>query len=504
MHQLLNHQAKVNSKKTAVIFNGKSYSYLWMNDFAKALASFFIEEKITRIAFVTANSPLNYLVYFAGSYAGIKTLAINPRLSNFELINILEQYGPGILCVEQKRLNNELEAFAYASGMKICEIADNPMQSEIFDVLTDYLSRDREFNPNLDETYIYHLTSGTNGRVKFCEHAANQVFTYGKNRADDMGYYDTDHLLISLSLNHAFAFSYQLLPAVALGLTVTILPSFSPESVFNELIVTQITSIAMLPSMTYFLSLYAEQQGKFEHFIRYPLVAGDALPLSFNEKFNDIFNVDLYQGIGMTEVYGYAQNTPDNNKPRSSGRLFHATNIEIRDDNGSVLNPRDIGNVFISNEASVKQYLFQPELTKQDIQGDWINTGDVGYLDEENYFYFLGRKKQIIIRGGSNISPVEVESVFYRHPEVLEVGVVGKNDAICGQIVWAFVELMKGSLVTANELNLHCSEYLAQYKLPEEIIFVNALPKNATGKIDRYQLQALANATAMTERPTIS
>ena len=504
MHQLLDHQAKVNSKKTAVIFNGKSYSYLWMNDFGKALASFFIEEKITRIAFVTANSPLNYLVYFAGSYAGIKTLAINPRLSNFELINILEQYRPGILCVEQKRVNNELEEFAYASGMKICEIAENPLQSDLFAVLKDYLARDREFSPDLNGTYIYHLTSGANGRAKFCEHTAGQVLVYGQNRADDMGYHLTDHLLISLSLNHAFAFSYQLLPAVALGLTVTILPGFSPEAVFNELNGSQITSMAMLPSMAYFLSLYAEKQTNFSHSIRYALVAGDALPLSFSDKFKSIFNVDLYQGIGMTEVYGYAQNTPEKNKPRSSGRAFDSTVIEIRDDNGIILNAGNIGNVYINNEATVTQYLFQPELTKDDIQKGYINTGDVGYLDEENYFYFLGRKKQIIIRGGSNISPIEVESVFYLHPEVLEVGVVGKNNPIYGQVVWAYVELMNRSQVTLEELGLHCSKYLAQYKLPEEIIVVNALPKNATGKIDRYQLQALANATAMTERQTVS
>jgi acyl-coenzyme A synthetase/AMP-(fatty) acid ligase len=195
----------------------------------------------------------------------------------------------------------------------------------------------------------------------------------------------------------------------------------------------------------------------------------------------------------MTEVFGYAQNTPTHFNPQATGRLFDSVKIEIRDKYNSPLAIGKIGNVYLQNEATPKEYLQQPELSQNELRNGWVNTGDVGYIDENRNFFFLGRKKQIIICSGSNISPIEVENALYQHTSIIQAAVIGKSDAILGQIVWAYVVLVNKDSIDEKSLIQHCSHYLASYKLPKRIFFVDGLPLNATGKIDRFQLQAIAN-----------
>lgn len=493
MHKLLESSLANHAEKDAIVYQGKGYSFKWLHDTSLAFAAALQSNGIKRLAFCLHNSPVNIILYLAGSLAGVETLAVNPRLTAFELGNILKEFQPNLFLIESNRYCEGLESTLDHSITRPLLIdAENPMTGRF----NDWVSEGENLSLNdVAVASVLHLTSGAMGQVKYCEHSFDQAYTYGRNREKDMGYEMTDTLLVCLSLNHAFAFSYQLLPALAAGLTLYLVAEFSEVAIQNQIEQYPITSLALLPTMAYQLALHAETDTTLSHSLRYCLVAGDALPSAFQNKFKSVFSVPLYQGVGMTEVYGYAQNTPVRVKHESSGRLFDSVQVDIRNEQNESLGVNQLGEVFVKNDATLSQYLFQAELSQAEIQDGWVRSGDMGYVDEDRHFYFMGRKKQIIIRGGSNIAPVEVESVLYRHSHVLQCAVVGKDDPVWGQVVWAYVVPIKEGALSESELFVHCEGFLASYKLPAKIHFVDALPQNATGKIDRFELKALANAT---------
>ncbi len=472
----------------ALYFQDKSYTYEWLNQHSQLTANFLHTQEIKTLAFCAFNSPVNILCYLGAWIAGVHILPINPRYTAHELIQLLKEFEPSALVIEDNRVTHELKESCEHLDIQIVTVdAQNPMEGEFWELLTNKakalketviprLNRGIHKKLNMDppvkpqdnnffcsdnsflshnETYTYHLTSGSAGHTKAVTHSLAQIIKYAQNRAEDFGYLTSDKLLVSLSVNHAFAFSSQLLPALVLGLPIYLQSKFSEAETLELVIQHKITSLALLPTMAYQLAQHAETQ----------------------------------KVIGMTEVFGYAQNTPELNHPKASGKLFKSTRMEIRDEQNQVLPTGKTGHVFIQNEVTPLAYFKNPELSQRDLPNGWVKTGDLGYLDKDRNFYFLGRDKHIIIRGGSNIAPLEVEQTFYQHPEILEVAVIGKKDAVWGEVIWAYVVLDPQSRITESQLIEHCQTYLAEYKLPEKIIFMPELPKNATGKIDRLALK---------------
>lgn len=483
--------------KTALVFQNQAYTYKWLQKQTGLTAEFLKSQHIQTLAFCTFNSPVNVLCYLGAWQAGIHAFPINPRYIDYELAKLLTEFAPDAIVIEFSRATDLLISTCKQYKITLITVNDdNPMQGDFWQKISTSKATIQKERINPTESYTYHLTSGAMGHSKAAIHSLAQITEYAKNRAVDMSFNADDVLLISLSLNHAFSFSYQLLPGLALGLTMHLQPKFSEVETFNIIVNNPITSIALLPSMTYMLALYAEKQSKFTHVMRLPLVAGDALPAAFMTKFTKVFHVTLYQGIGMTEVFGYAQNTPTHLNSQSTGRLFDSVKVEIRNEHNEIISAGEIGNIFLQNEATPRAYLQQPELSQKDLANGWVNTGDIGYIDENRNFFFLGRKKQIIIHSGSNISSIEVENALYQHKSIIQAAVVGKNDPIFGQVVWAYVVLdNKGSMDEKNVIQ-HCTHYLSTYKIPEKVHFVETLPLNATGKVDRFQLQDIANKTA--------
>jgi long-chain acyl-CoA synthetase len=152
----------------------------------------------------------------------------------------------------------------------------------------------------------------------------------------------------------------------------------------------------------------------------------------------------------------------------------------------------EVGEILVRSEAAMIGYWEDPKATAATIQDGWLRTGDLGQVDEDGYYWFVGRKKEIIVRGGSNISPLEVEEALYQHPAVRETGVVGVPDAALGEVVHAFVALKEGASVTEEALKEFMGTRMAAYKVPERIHFLPDLPKGLTGKIQRKTLREMA------------
>jgi long-chain acyl-CoA synthetase len=166
--------------------------------------------------------------------------------------------------------------------------------------------------------------------------------------------------------------------------------------------------------------------------------------------------------------------------------------IKIFDDTDNELPPNEVGEIVCRGDNMMKGYYKMPEETEQALRGGWLHTGDMGYLDEDGYLFIVERKKDLIIRGGFNIFPKDIEEILYGHPAVAEAAVVGKQDEFMGEEVMAYVVLSPGGEATAEDLIAHCRSTLAKYKCPKYIEFLDELPKNPIGKIQKKELRQRA------------
>jgi long-chain acyl-CoA synthetase len=216
---------------------------------------------------------------------------------------------------------------------------------------------------------------------------------------------------------------------------------------------------------------------------------GDAVPVALQERFFATFGVPILEGCGMTEVIPFTLNTPDQRRAGSIGRACPGMQIRLVDDAGCDVPRGAVGEILVRSDAAMIGYWREPDISAATMAGGFVHTGDLARVDDDGFYWFMGRKKEIIIRAGSNISPLEVEDALYQHPAVRECGVVGVPDAAVGEAVWSFVAVRPGQAATAAELQNFLKQRIAPYKVPEEIRFLSELPKGPTGKIHRRTLR---------------
>ncbi len=249
----------------------------------------------------------------------------------------------------------------------------------------------------------------------------------------------------------------------------------------------------MMPVMYNELVKLAENERcPIPNHLRLTIVAGDTTPVVVFRSFKKCFGLDICEGIGMTETQIYALNPLDDKKKIGSvGRGVEYTAVDVQDDHGNSLPPGQTGEITVKGEIVIEKYLGNPKATTDSFRNGWFLTGDLGTFDSDGFLWFKGRKKQLIVHDGSNISPQEVEEVFYHHPAVSEAAVVGIPDVIEGENVKAYITLKTDSepIIEADLLTF-AKKHLADYKLPQSIEFRESLPKLATGKLDRRRLRA--------------
>ncbi len=221
---------------------------------------------------------------------------------------------------------------------------------------------------------------------------------------------------------------------------------------------------------------------------------GAALPVEVALRWNQKIGVDIREGWGLTESGATTTGQPADLPPKygSVGKsLLKCNSIKVFGDNSHELPPRQQGEIVIKGPTLMKGYWNLPEDTAQTIRNGWLYTGDIGYIDEDGYLYITDRKKDIIIRGGENISPREVEEVLYQHPKVVEAGVIGMPDKVYGEEIKAFVVIKPEEEASEEEIIAFCQEYLPAFKTPKKVQFMESLPKNLLGKILRTELRKL-------------
>jgi long-chain acyl-CoA synthetase len=302
-----------------------------------------------------------------------------------------------------------------------------------------------------------------------------------------------DTVLVALPLFHVFGLSSVMNTCVLLGGTMSLVPRFEPRAVLELMQRDRVSVFMGVPTMFIGLLQAADSADYDLASLRVAVSGGAPIPAEVIDSFERRFGVPILEGYGLSESSSAAtfNISATERKVYSAGKPIWGTSVQIWDDNGQPLSAGSgqVGEIVLRGANIMIGYHNQPEATAKAFAGGWFHTGDLGYLDEDGFLFIVDRIKDLIIRGGYNVYPREVEEVLYAHPAVAEAAVVGVPDPRLGEEVRAIVAVKPGQSVTEAELIAFVKERAAAYKYPRTIEFRDSLPKNATGKILKKELR---------------
>jgi len=521
LYQILEDSAKKYPEKTALIFLGKKISYRELDETSDRVAAFLKNlgvGKGSRVIVDLPNTPHFVAAYYGILKTGATVVQCNPLYTEREIRYIQEnseaEYGFFVEFV-YPRIKN-LVAEGRLKKVVICKIEDYlpfplnilyPLKKEKVkietsekvvywkDVLKTPPTKERpSIDPKEDiATFLY--TGGTTGVPKavMSTHynlVANvyQTLEWVVDRSPD------DVFIGALPYFHSFGMTTSMNAPIALGSTIVLIPDPRDiKRILGSIQKYRATIFCGVPTM-YAAILNHPDLKKYDLSSIKACISGAApLPVEIKRKFEAVTGGKLVEGYGLSETSPVALGNPvyGLNKEGSIGIPFPDTYAVVIDDEGKVLPAGEVGEIVIKGPQVMKGYYKMDEETKKVLVNGWLLTGDMAKMDEDGYFYIVDRKKDMIIAGGYNIYPREVEEVLYEHPAVVEAAVVGVPDPYRGETVKAFIVLKpeyKGK-VTEQEIIQFCKERLAAYKVPRLVEFRDELPKSAVGKILRRILR---------------
>lgn len=373
-------------------------------------------------------------------------------------------------------------------------------QAEGFERLQDVMDGAAEARYSQGDAALIVYTSGTTGKPKGVamshSHRLNDVelLEYLQDlQGGTRAYQQDDVVLVSMPLHHGSGPS-QIRSGLRAGSRLIMQRRFEPEDTLATIQKHGVTRWTGVPTMyKRIAALPPEVLARYDLSSLRAITIG-AAPVSDGMKawIVDYFGDILGEGYGSTETGIVSVMPPEMilRKPGSSGRLLKHVHVEVRNAEGKILPPGEVGELWIKTPAVIRQYLNKPELGRDVLdERGFFASGDMGRLDEEGYLYITDRSKDMIISGGVNIYPAEIEAALTSHPAVMDAAVIGIPDAEFGESVKAFCELKPGCIVTGEELLAHCRDGLASYKRPKSIDIINELPRNAMGKLLKRELR---------------
>jgi long-chain acyl-CoA synthetase len=443
------------------------------------------------IAVLHPNSAQTIISYYSIFKLGGVVIPINPIYTPREIKYILNNSQAKALILHESFLSAIEEIKAEIPLVKHFIVREDTASMET--AVTGYLGsplasiKSRNFQP--DDPAVIFYTSGTTGSPKGVILTHRNFCFGGPNCAQNYGLRENDVTIAVLPLVHVFCVASPVFGSLSSGGSVVVLERFKVEQVFEAIERYRVTWFPGVPTMfTYLLNDLSENCRDLSS-LRMGLSGGASLPVEVLKEWEERFHADIIEVYGLTESTGLVTANPvyGTRKPGSIGITVSGIEARVVDKDAGELPRREIGELIYKGPNATRGYFNLPEETSEKIKSGWVHTGDHAWRDEEGYFYIVGREKELIICGGYNIYPREIEEVLHGHPDVNEAAVIGATDPVKGEIPRAFVSLKKGCEVTAEELLSFCKKNLAAYKIPR-IVFMPELPKNITGKIMKKEL----------------
>ena len=481
---MLQRSAARNPRKPAVVCGDEIVTYEAFDRSTSALAAWLLSQGLEprdRVAIHWCNSIEVATLYFACFKAGLIAVPVNNRLKSPEIAYILE-HSQAKICFSQP----SLAPLCREAGMTRLHTAlpslDGLSTAPLPEVMPDQVA-----------AVLY--TSGTTARPKGVMHT--HVSMRGTTELMSiLGLGEDDVLLAMTQMMHVSALSCVLLPGILTGATVALLPLFDGPAALDVIERWRCTYLISLPAMLRFVVEEQARVPREVRSVRICLAGGDTVPVTLQESFQSHFGAPVRELFGMTETVPVTCIPADAPRAGSIGIPVDLVETRIASLTGEVLPDNQVGELQVQSPANCVGYWNDPAATAAAFDQGWLRTGDLARRDSDGYYWFEGRVKQIIVRGGSNISPQEVEEALYHHPSVLEAGVIGMPDPVLGEKVVAFVALRDGFAANEEELRNLVRSRIADYKTPERIIFLPVLPKGLTGKVQRRDLKDIAVTSA--------
>jgi long-chain acyl-CoA synthetase len=346
-------------------------------------------------------------------------------------------------------------------------------------------------NINAADDAIIIYTSGTTGKPKGCLLTHGNVVANARQISQWLSFTPDDRLLTIMPLFHMNAVSVTTMSALHAGGSTVISPKFSASKFWNIISEYEITSFGSVATMlSMLLNTYPEgvPKGLKTDQLRFAMCGSAPVPAEVMKSFEETFRCPVVEGYGLSESTCRSTfNPPDQRRPGSCG-LPIGNEMRVFDDDDNEVAHGELGEIVLRGENILKGYYKNPEATLNAFRNGWFHTGDVGYRDPDGFFYIVDRKTDMIIRGGENIYPREIDEVLYQHPAVAAAATIGVPDPLYGEEVAAFVVLKDGFKVGEEELINYCTERLADYKSPKSVHIVKDIPKGPTGKLLKREL----------------
>ncbi|MDA8234872.1 MAG: long-chain fatty acid--CoA ligase [Clostridia bacterium] len=452
-------------------------------------------KKGDRVALQLLNAPEFVISFYAILRFGGVVVPLNPLYTARELEIIMADSGAKALITATPHLGAIEGIRASLPEFRHLILTDGERQPDRI-LLTDLYSDGILVFPEPDENELAELifTSGTTGRPKGAMLSHKNLYSNACLVRDEMQISQEERTLLVAPLFHIAAQTAFLNSTLIQGGTCYLLERWTKDDTVLQTIQNQkITYFFGVPAMYQFMLASPSFDNYDLSSLRKPFSGGAPLPVETFNNWREKTGVEIVEGYGLSETSPACTRNPylGTKKPGSIGKAYPGLEVKIFDDQDCELPPGQVGEIVVRGSNVMMGYWNNPDATAEAMRNQWFHTGDMAYADDEGYIFIVDRKKDVIIRGGTNIYPREVEEVIYRFPGILEAAVIGIPDQAMGEEMLAFIALKNGVKINLEELREFCKQELIYYKVPKHFVILEQLPRNASGKILKTKLREI-------------
>lgn len=490
---MLQQKAATIGSKPAIIYRDYPITYreleVRINRFARALARLGVKQD-DKVAIMLNNCPEFVISYFACAWLGAVAVPVNIFYKERELEYVLRDSDAVALITNPAFAQFFTKIQSKPPQFKWLIVNGKYDEGLEFSVLEAEESAE-PLKPLVDEESVAEIlyTSGTTGEPKGVMLTHGNLLFHANAIIQVLEMDDNDRALLVVPLFHGFGITVMLCTFIT-GSTFVLLDPFNPVEVFAAIQNHKVSFLPMVVAMYYMLLMHPDRTKYDLSSLRVGISGASAMPAQLMKDASETFKIKILEAWGLTECSASAtmQRMTMPYKEGSVGLAHPGVKVGVMDDEGNLLGPRQIGELVIQGPIVMKGYYKKPKETEEALRYGWLHSGDMGYYDEEGYFFMVDRKKELINVGGEKVFPREVEELLYKHPAVADAVLLPKKDARLGEIPVAVIVPRPGASVTEKEIVDYLSGQVARFKVPRKVIFMDSVPRSPIGKILKKEL----------------